>query len=70
MLEEKALYHNLVFRSKSHWKQIKKFGRELERLGIKDVIIIFRPYFIWKRKLSKSNGFSLQNLPRINLYPS
>ena len=26
-------------------------------------IIIFRPYFIWERKIFKSNGFFLQNLP-------
>ena len=26
-------------------------------------IVIFRPYFIWKRKIFKSNGFFLQNLP-------
>ena len=27
--------------------------------------VIFRPYFIWERKIFKSNGFFLQNLPRI-----
>ena len=32
-------------------------------------IIIFRPYFIWERKIFKSNGFFfLQNLPRFYLY--
>ena len=32
--------------------------------------IIFRPYFIWERKIFKSNGFFffLQNLPRFYLY--
>ena len=29
---------------------------------------IFRPYFIWERKIFKSNGFFLQNLPRFYLY--
>ena len=34
-------------------------------------IVIFRPYFIWERKIFKSNGFFfLQNLPRIYLYQS
>ena len=37
------------------------------------VLIIFRPYFIWERKIFKSNGFFfffffLQNLPRFYLY--
>ena len=31
-------------------------------------LIIFRPYFIWERKIFKSNGFFLQNLPRIIVY--
>ena len=36
-------------------------------------VIIFRPYFIWERKIFKSNGFFfffffLQNLPRFYLY--
>ena len=35
-------------------------------------LIIFRPYFIWERKIFKSNGFFffffLQNLPRFYLY--
>ena len=33
--------------------------------------VIFRPYFIWERKIFKSNGFFfffLQNLPRFYLY--
>ena len=34
-----------------------------------DSIFIFRPYFIWERKIFKSNGFFfLQNLPRFYLY--
>ena len=46
-------------------------GTPLNFLGF----IIFRPYFIWERKIFKSNGFFfffffffLQNLPRFYLY--
>ena len=38
-------------------------------VSVKKGFIIFRPYFIWERKIFKSNGFFfLQNLPRFYLY--
>ena len=36
--------------------------------GCATAFFIFRPYFIWERKIFKSNGFFLQNLPRIIVY--
>ena len=41
---------------------------DFDLIPVIHIVIIFRPYFIWERKIFKSNGFFLQNLPRIIVY--
>ena len=49
---------------------VQQLGASANAIKVSSVLfIIFRPYFIWERKIFKSNGFFfLQNLPRNIVY--
>ena len=65
-------YRNDVNSSKDNFGIMNKPGTAQVSAPLKirkSKVIIFRPYFIWERKIFKSNGFFfLQNLPRFYLY--
>ena len=64
-------YHIQKLRRQKYRRQKFRSSDQNQQRSRNDIIliIIFRPYFIWERKIFKSNGFFfLQNLPRIIVY--